>query len=59
MIKVDVVPTGDTIWGLADRYELYHECTNDIYREDISSDEILELEKDGEIEITRGRKYLY
>lgn len=58
MTKVIVVPTPDTSWGLSDEYNLYYENMEDTYRENVSSDDVMELERSKQIEIVSGRKYL-
>lgn len=58
MIRVDLIPTTETTWGLADRYNLYYEGTDIIYKEDLLSEEVMDMEEKREIEIILDRKYL-
>lgn len=59
MVKVNVCPTTDTSWGVADEYILYFSEKKGVYKDYASSQDVANMENNKEIEIVNGKKYCF
>ena len=58
MNEVLIVPTEETSWGIADRYDIKTDKNNMILHEDVSQKLLKSIVKDNNYKVVSGEKYL-
>lgn len=58
MNKVLIIPTEETSWGIADKYNIKTDKNNMILHEDVPQESLKSIVKDNNYKVVSGEKYL-
>lgn len=58
MKKVIIIPTEETSWGIADRYDIKSDRNNVVLHEDVPQESLIGIVKDNNYKVIGGEKYL-
>lgn len=58
MKKVFIVPTEETSWGIADRYNIKTDKNNIILHENVAQKSLIGIVEDNNYKVVSGEKYL-